>query len=228
MKYTFKNIAILSGKVIFLLTIILIFSHVNIIIDKKEKEDMEKEIKRLNHYGDDGDDEGHGDVDDDDKIMLTKEGYAARNVIEGFSEKAKNFNSECKIEISMIIKFIYYLLVALFTIIVFIWNIIKYPLELLFKKALGKYYKIIIKVFMISFKIQKTIFSVLLRILGVILKIVFSILNIILRILFQLIPQLLLNIFSIFLSFPLSLLMLILLKIKMKMAWNTRLFLTLL
>ena len=134
--------------------------------------------------------------------MLTKEGYAARNVIEGFSEKAKNFNSECKIEISMIIKFIYYLLVALFTIIVFIWNIIKYPLELLFKKLLGKYYKILIKVFMISFRIQKTIFSVLLRILGVILKIFFSILNIILRILFQLIPQLLLNIFSIFLSFP--------------------------
>ena len=65
MKYTFKNIAILSGKVIFLLTIILIFSHVNIIIDKKKNKDMEKEIKRLNHYGDDGDGEGHGDVDDD-------------------------------------------------------------------------------------------------------------------------------------------------------------------
>ena len=42
MKYDFKNIAILSGKVLLLITIILIFSYINILHDKAEIKEMEK------------------------------------------------------------------------------------------------------------------------------------------------------------------------------------------
>ena len=37
MKYDFKNIAILSGKVLLLLSIIFIFSYINLIHDVKQK-----------------------------------------------------------------------------------------------------------------------------------------------------------------------------------------------
>ena len=54
MKYDFKNTAILSGKVLLLITIILIFSYINILHDKAEIKEIEKTDEKAKNVSQEG------------------------------------------------------------------------------------------------------------------------------------------------------------------------------
>lgn len=236
MKYDFKNVAILSGKVIVLLCIIIIFSYVNIVYDKIEKAKLDDETEA----------EKKQDVIEEcldgiyNKFVLLKEkiysikksqedaiGKEKKNIKEGFigenddvedidaaavADETYNraLNGECVMEMSFLFKLPIMLVAYLIQIVIWVVSWLISPIDWLLTKLFGSYYIALKTIFSTIYTIYKTILDVFFTIIDIIFKIIFTIINIIIMILFAIIPNFLLNIISIILACPFVILSLIL------------------
>tara|TARA_X000000368_G_C22963684_1_gene682148 strand:+ start:238 stop:1038 length:801 start_codon:yes stop_codon:yes gene_type:complete len=157
------NTLILSGKVIILIAIILIFSLVN-----TRQAQLDK--KKLKNTPEDED----------------------FSILEGYTNKMKeNANSEyfdgtCKIKISWPIYLFFKLLGYLLYGLNWLWvNLLRDPVAQLLEKALGEYYGYIKKTFSLIFKFYKLIIKYTFKIIKVVGKIIYKVIDIFFRILFR-------------------------------------------
>lgn len=158
------NTLILSGKVIILIIIILIFSLVN-----TRQAHLDK-IKKTNNRPEDED----------------------FSILEGYTNKMKeNANSEyfdgtCKIKISWPIYLFFKLLGYLLYGLNWLWvNLLRDPVAQLLEKALGEYYGYVKKTFSLIFKFYKLIIKYTFKIIKVVAKIIYRVIDIFFRILFR-------------------------------------------
>ena len=223
MKYNLKNIAILTGKVIVLLTIILIFSYVNIVYDKIEKAKLDSETEE----------EKKQDVIEEcldgiyNKFVLLKEKIYSikklqkdaiensKNVKEGFGEEEegdkqslsdetyeKAMNGECVMQAGFVFKLPIALAALLIQGVIWVISWLISPIDWLLTKVFGSYYTALKTLFSTIYTVYKTVFDVCYTIIDIIFRIIFTIINIIIMILFAIMPNFLLNMFSIILAMP--------------------------
>lgn len=217
MKYDFKNIAILSGKVLLLLSIIFIFSYINLIHDKVEKEKIEKIDQSAKNVIQEGLDKIYEKVDSlrFENIIeyynnVGKEGFDTPEVetpSKPNSEKRKELwnkakNGKCILQLSVLFKLPIKILMFLLKVVIWILKFLAKPVDFLLKKLLGKYYEMLIEIFQAIYKIYHTIFKIFFTIFEILWRISFTFINIIFVILFAIIPNILLNMLSIILAFP--------------------------
>lgn len=220
MKYDIKNTAILSGKVLLLITIILIFSYINILHDKAEKKEIEKtdeKAKNVIHEG-------------LDKIFEKIESLKFDNVIEHYNslgkegfddqemETEKEFKrlekedakkawkdakeGKCLLQLNVIFKLPIWIVMFLIKVVIWIVKFLISPVDYLLEALLGEYYKMLKEIFQTIYKVYSTIMKIFLTVFEIIWRIFFTIINIFFTILFAIIPNILLNMFSILLAFP--------------------------
>jgi hypothetical protein len=159
------NTLILSGKVIILIIIILIFSLVN-----TRQAHLDK-IKKKNT---------NNTPEDEDFSIL--EGYTNK-MKENTNEK---FDGTCKIKISWPIYLFFKLLGYLLYGLNWLWvNLLRDPVAQLLEKALGEYYGYVKKTFSLIFKFYKLIIKYTFKIIKVVAKIIYRVIDIFFRILFR-------------------------------------------
>jgi hypothetical protein len=163
------NTLTLIGKVLILISIILIFSIVN--TKQAYLDKVEKNKKKYNNKPEDEE----------------------FSILEGYTNKMKKvanseyFDGTCKIKISSPIYFIFKLLGYLLTALIWLWvNLLRDPVALLLEKALGKYYVYVKKTFSLIFKFYRLIIKYSFKIIRFFFKIIYRIIDIIFRILFRL------------------------------------------
>jgi hypothetical protein len=172
------NTLILIGKVIILISIILIFSLVNTKqahLDKKKKYNNKPE-------------------DEDFSIL------------EGYTNKMKEyeyFDGTCKIKISLPIYLFFKVLGYVLTGINWLWTtLLRDPISQLLKSALGEYYVYVQKTFSLIFKFYKLIIKYTFKILRVLFKIIYNVIDVVFRILFKILPTILKDILAYILAIP--------------------------
>jgi hypothetical protein len=176
------NTLILSGKVIILIIIILIFSLVN-----TRQAHLDK-IKKKNT---------NNTPEDEDFSIL--EGYTNK-MKENANEK---FDGTCKIKISWPIYLFFKLLGYLLYGLNWLWvNLLRDPVAQLLEKALGEYYVYVQKTFSLIFKFYKLIIKYTFKIIKVVGKIIYNVIDIIFRILFRILPTIFKDILAYFLAVP--------------------------
>lgn len=223
MKYDFKNIAILSGKVLLLITIILIFSYINILHDKAEIKEMEKTDEKAKNVIQEGLDKIFEKMETlkfENVInyynSLGKEGFEGPDMEkpefekptkEGSKKKAKQAwedakEGKCLLQLNVVFKLPIWIVMFLLKIVIWIVKFLISPVDYLLKKLLGKYYDMLKKIFQAIYKVYSTIMKIFLTIFEIIWRIFFTIINIFFVILFAIIPNILLNMLSVLLAFP--------------------------
>lgn len=162
------NALTLIGKVLILISIILIFSVVN--TKQAHLDKIEKNNKKYNNKP-------------EDEEFSILEGYTNKMKIAGNSEY---FDGTCKIKISSPAYFIFWLLGYLLTALIWLWvNLLQDPIALLLEKALGEYYVYVKKTFSLIFKFYKLIIKYSFKIIRICFKIIYRVIDIIFRILFR-------------------------------------------
>ena len=178
------NTLILSGKVIILVAIILIFSLVN--TKQAHLDKIKKNTKKYNNTPEDED----------------------FSILEGYSNKMKDkvnekFDGSCKIKISWPIYFFFKLLGYLLYALNWLWvNLLRDPVAQLLEKALGKYYVYVQKIFSLIFKFYRLILKYTFKIIRILGKIIYNVIDIIFRILFRILPDILKDILAYILAVP--------------------------
>mgnify|MGYP006418386425 CR=1 FL=1 len=161
------NTLILSGKVIILVAIILIFSLVN--TKQAHLDKIKKNTKKYNNT-----------PEDEDFSIL--EGYANK-MKENANEK---FDGTCKIKISWPIYFFFKLLGYLLYGLNWLWvNLLRDPVAQLLEKALGEYYVYVQKIFSLIFKFYRLILKYTFKIIRIVGKIIYNVIDVFFRILFR-------------------------------------------
>ena len=180
------NTLILSGKVIALISIILIFS----IVNTKQKH-LDK-IKRNNK-------QGYNNKPEDENF----------SILEGYTTKMKEvvhheyFDGTCKIKISMPVYLFFSLLGYLLYGVKWLWiNLIRDAVSQLLENILGIYYVYLQKTFSLIFKFYKLIIKYTFKIIRIIGKIIYNVIDIIFRILFRILPTILKDILAYILAVP--------------------------
>ena len=217
MKYDFKNIAILSGKVLLLLSIIFIFSYINLIHDKAEKENIEKTDQSAKNVIQEGLDKIYEKIDSlrIDNIIeeynnIGKEGFDSPEVEEPTMPDAQQRKEwwnkakagQCILQLNIIFKIPIWIVKFLLKIVIWVLKFLVKPVDFLLRKLLGEYYEMLIMIFQTIYKIYSTIFRIFYTIFEIIWRIFFTLINIFFVILFAIIPNILLNMISIILAFP--------------------------
>lgn len=178
------NTLILSGKVIILIAIILIFSLVN--TKQAHLDKIKKNTKKYNNTPEDED----------------------FSILEGYSNKMKDkvnekFDGSCKIKISWPIYFFFKLLGYLLYALNWLWvNLLRDPVAQLLEKALGEYYVYVQKIFSLIFKFYRLILKYTFKIIRILGKIIYNVIDIIFRILFRILPDILKDILAYILAVP--------------------------
>jgi len=175
------NALMLMGKVVILISIIIIFSIVNI---------KQKQLDKKKKYNNKPEDEDF-------------------SILEGYTNKMKEtansgyFDGTCKIKMSKPIYFFFKLLGYLLYGLNWLWvNLLKDPLSQLLEKAMGKYYVYVQKTFLLIFKFYKLIIKYSFKIIRLTFKIIYNIIDILFRILFRILPTILKDILAYILAVP--------------------------
>jgi len=162
------NTLTLIGKVLILISIILIFSIVN--TKQAHLDKIEKNKKKYNNKP-------------EDEEFSILEGYTNKMKKAGNSEY---FDGTCKIKISSPVYFVFKLLGYLLTALIWLWvNLLRDPIAQLLEKALGEYYVYVKKTFSLIFKFYKLIIKYSFKITRICFKIIYRVIDIIFRILFR-------------------------------------------
>ena len=206
MKYNFKNLTILSGKVLVLLSVVFIFSYVNIYYDKLEKAEFEKSKK-------DNDMEYSRLSDTKEKFKdRLKEQYKESydDVMEGFASKEDRIeyyreakNGKCILQLSSILKLPLKILGFLVKGIIWLAKFLYRPIQFILKSLLGKYFDVLVNIFKVIYIVYEKIVYYFFLFLRLLVKIVYAIIDVIFRLFFAIIPNIILNLLSIILSLPL-------------------------
>jgi hypothetical protein len=224
MKYDFKNTAILSGKVLLLITIILIFSYINILHDKAEKKEIEKTDEKaknvihegldkifekieslkfdniIEHYNNLGKEGFDGPEMETEKEFKRLEKEDAKKKANQAWEDAKQ--GKCVLQLNVVFKLPIWIVMFLIKVVIILVKFLISPVDYLLEALLGEYYKMLKKIFQSIYKVYSTIIKIFFTIFEIIWRIFFTIINIFFVILFAIIPEVLLNMFSILLAFP--------------------------
>ena len=194
MKYNLKNSTILSGKVLLLLSIVFIFSYVNIYYDKLEKAEFEKSKK--------DNDMEYSNIEDYDNIIKsdTIEGFVGKKERIQYFEQAKN--GKCILQFSAILKIPIWILKILFKIIIWLLKFLYRPFRFILKSLLGEYFDIIAKVLQTIYMIYEKILYYFFWFATILFRIIISAISIVFRVIFAIIPNIILNLLSIILSLP--------------------------
>lgn len=175
------NTLILIGKVVILISIILIFSIVN------TKQAHLDKIEKKNNKPEDED----------------------FSILEGYTNKMKKmkdsgyFDGTCKIKISKPVYFVFKLLGHIMTALKWLWvNLLRDPISQLLKKAMGKYYVYVKKTFSLIFKFYRLIVKYSFKIIRITFKTIYRVIDVIFRVLFRILPTILKDILAYILAVP--------------------------
>tara|TARA_B110001450_G_scaffold110695_1_gene104493 strand:- start:884 stop:1729 length:846 start_codon:yes stop_codon:yes gene_type:complete len=176
------NALMLIGKVVILISIIIIFSIVNI---KQKKLDKKKQK--------------YNNKPEDEEF----------SILEGYTNKMKEtansgyFDGTCKIKMNRPIYLFFKLLGYLLYGLNWLWvNLLKDPISQLLKKSMGKYYVYVQKTFSLIFKFYRLIIKYSFKIIKITFKTIYRVIDVLFRILFRILPTILKDILAYILAVP--------------------------
>lgn len=125
--------------------------------DSEEKKDLNTEVteteKIFNNYK-----EGYENLDDDDDDTSTTENVKnslSKENVQGFWDKSKKEKIRCSIKFRKIFEFIHMVCGYILWALIFVFELIREPVNELFKSLLGEYYTILTAPFLAIFKMYK-------------------------------------------------------------------------
>lgn len=190
---------ILAGKVLLLVSIIFIFSYVNMVYDKAEKKEYEKSLKENNNpLVERG--EKYNNIDTYDKFTNLIEGFGGEKDRKRWWGEAKQ--AKCIFPISVVFKIPIWIVTFLLKVVIWVLKFLYAPIQFILRSLLGNYFDIIILLGKAIYKIYEIILIIFFRIFTIIFRIIYTIINVFFIVLFAIIPNILLNLLSIILSLP--------------------------
>ena len=188
----------LIGKVILLLSVIFIFSYVNMVYDKAEKREYEKSLKEnKNPLVERGEDDNESTYE---KFTNLVEGFGGKKDRKRWWGEAKE--GKCVLPISVVFKIPIWIVTFLLKVAIWIIKFLMAPIRFILKLILGPFYYILWKICKFIYMVYEFILRIFFTIFKIIFRIIFTIINIFFIILFAIIPNILLNLLSIILSLP--------------------------